>query len=378
MTTVTELSQFLQVFGFFLFLIGGYLGFLAWESGRLKAFVASLRQTAEPTGSIVDRRPSRVTISLCGIAVLLTASAALIGLWVSMIAVAVVILAILFCTRNKEWEGKASDRFVLLVIGVGSLLILVTESVYVRDAFDGTTFYRMNTVFKFYFQIWFLLGLAGAFAAFRLWRAFSGRTKLGQAALTIALVFGVALGGVYTLLGPVSYFGALNGGPVRMVSQGLDGISWMESTDKSDYLAIVWMQSHIHGNPVVLEATGPDYSMLGRVSTYTGLATLLGWEGHEEQWRTDLPIIAARHSLIDRIYATADWRLARKLLRANHVSLVYVGPCERAVYGNSAAAATLCGSDTRVASAPGSLLKFGQFMRPIYRRDGVVVYRLKR
>ena len=52
--------------------------------------------------------------------------------------------------------GKASrtTTFVLCLVAIGSLLTFMPEFAYLRDNFG----YRMNTVFKFYYQSWLLLG----------------------------------------------------------------------------------------------------------------------------------------------------------------------------------------------------------------------------
>src|SRR5258706_16082180 len=50
--------------------------------------------------------------------------------------------------------------------------------------------------------------------------------------------------------------------------------------------AIEWMRAHIDGTPIVLEAQTDPYRWAGRVSTYTGFPTLLGWSWHEYQQRS--------------------------------------------------------------------------------------------
>src|SRR5690606_31677679 len=82
--------------------------------------------------------------------------------WTSLITgagvgVGLVCLVALFQQRREMPRDLA---FVLLLCVLGLGLLFAPEFVYLRDNF-GT---RMNTVFKFYYQAWLLLGLATAYA----------------------------------------------------------------------------------------------------------------------------------------------------------------------------------------------------------------------
>src|SRR5262249_39951948 len=63
--------------------------------------------------------------------------------------------------------------YVLLLLGVA--IALGVEQIYVRDFLDAPPWNRMNTVFKFYFQVWTLLALGGALAFTLLFRRFFRR-----------------------------------------------------------------------------------------------------------------------------------------------------------------------------------------------------------
>jgi uncharacterized membrane protein len=135
-----------------------------------------------------------------------------------------------------------------------------------------------------------------------------------------------------------------------------------------DYLAIRWLQQHVAGIPVILEANKNIYAWYGRVSWYTGLPTLLGWDYHTSQFHGDT-IVQERKQIIETIYSTPDPAQALALLRQYHVQLIYVGPLERATYGAAATAVT-----------PG-LSKFDQMVGTsldrIYDQDGVKIYRVR-
>jgi uncharacterized membrane protein len=114
---------------------------------------------------------------------------------------------------------------------------------------------------------------------------------------------------------------------------------------------------------VILETPGTggsSYVYEGRVSALTGLPTLLGWAGHENQWRGSYEVQNAREPDIQTIYNTLDPEAARALLETYNVTYVYVGPLERSTYDGRA------------------LDKFGRFMDVVYQNEGVTIYKMRR
>ena len=63
-------------------------------------------------------------------------------------------------------DTPPAARAVWLLVAGGVACLLGPELLYIRDEFDGSALYRMNTVFKLGYQAWVLLGLAavGAWA----------------------------------------------------------------------------------------------------------------------------------------------------------------------------------------------------------------------
>ena len=60
--------------------------------------------------------------------------------------------------------------YAMLLLGLA--VAFGVEIIYVRDFLDNSHWERMNTVFKFYYQVWMLLALGGALAFVWLVRRF--------------------------------------------------------------------------------------------------------------------------------------------------------------------------------------------------------------
>ncbi len=244
---------------------------------------------------------------------------------------------------------SVADVFALLLIGVALLLTLAPEFVYLRDLF-GT---RMNTVFKFYYQAWAMLGPAAAFGLSRL---------AARGAMPALRVSGLALAAALCLLSLWYPLAAIPSKADNFRGQPtLDGLAYLRRYDPAQMAAIEWLRANIAPDAVVLEASGGSYTEAARVSMATGNPTLLGWDFHERQWRGNAgydKAAAGRLEALERIYRSARPEELPALLDRWGIDYVYVGAQERARYGIGDAA----------------LARFDRVLRLVYDRDGVRIY----
>ncbi|MCS7178568.1 MAG: DUF2298 domain-containing protein [Anaerolineae bacterium] len=240
--------------------------------------------------------------------------------------------------------SPSPTAFTLLLVAAGAALTLAVEFFYLRDHF-GT---RMNTVFKFYFQAWTMWGIAAACALAHCWL----RGPRWAAWVGVLLV---VLGLVYPALAIPTRAREYGGPPT------LDGAAHLRALYGADMAAIEWLNAHVKGTPVILEAPGDRYQAYvyeGRVSAFTGLPTLLGWGGHEHQWRGDYDEPARREPDIQTLYTTPDPDQALTLLKRYGIQYIYVGLVERSRY------------------PPEGLEKFARIGEIVYDANGVKIFRI--
>ncbi len=101
-----------------------------------------------------------------------------------------------------------------------------------------------------------------------------------------------------------------------------------------DRQALFWLRQNVHGIPTILEANTPIYRWGSRVSIYTGLPTVIGWDWHQKQQRSVLPgeLIDQRIDDVKTIYNTTDVNEAMQLINQYQVRYIYVGALERLYY----------------------------------------------
>ncbi|MCA9933492.1 MAG: hypothetical protein H6662_10740 [Ardenticatenaceae bacterium] len=258
----------------------------------------------------------------------------------TLFLLAIVALVVMLWQKEQGSKGAGEQGndssplpFVLLLILTGVLLTLGPEFVYLRDNFGM----RLNTIFKFYYQAWVLFGVAGLFAIAYMWQHF----RKGLGAIVPGLATAVYLSFfAISLLFP--YYMARSraieyGGPLTAENRPaltLDGLDFLVRSQPAEYAAITWLRDNVGGTPVILEAVGGQYSDYGRIAASTGLPTVLGWAGHEYQWRGSTPEPSEREEAIRQIYSNPDWEITTELLNRYNVAYIVVGPRELYTYGS--------------------------------------------
>jgi uncharacterized membrane protein len=235
----------------------------------------------------------------------------------------------------------------------------------------------MNTLFKFFNQVWVLWALVAAIALPRLWRAAmaphrrrgdTARIQVSQGEVAPAMadvlagsmlgptrtyrlgrgwtllwrlssVLLVIAGCVYVLFGTPSRlsqrfvgwvppFGTLNG--MDYMQQGRyawpNDANWIEL--RYDYAAILWILEQVRGNVVIAESAEVDYYRAGgtRVASMTGLSGLRGAHVSEQRYGEQ---VGARDGLHREFWSAAGPERTQELIDTLQITLIYVGQLER-------------------------------------------------
>jgi sugar lactone lactonase YvrE len=264
----------------------------------------------------------------------------------SSVRVGLAILAVLALHLALQRPLPQRHRLTAALL---SFAFFVTAGVDVIHIWD-----RMNTVFKFYLESWFVFSVAAAAAAFELWYGMAAsRTRaLWKAAVVAAFTVAVFTAATAT-------FGVITTKRVRTPRPTLDGTAYLPLRDPQEAAAFEWLNSEIGGIPVIAEAYGPSYQDYARVSMNTGLPTVLGWDYHVHQRAHAWPDINRRKADLKTLYTTDSKDVARKILDNYHVALLYVGKIERREYGG------------------GNIANFREWddvVLPVYENDGVTIF----
>lgn len=227
----------------------------------------------------------------------------------------------------KLRSNNPTNILIMVLIVFATILILIPEFVYVKDIYPAH--YRANTVFKFGYQAFIILGLISGYMLTRL--ISNIKDQISKISYSIFLIFALCaliLVSIYPYFAINSYFGGLKN------YQGLDGLKYLSNPYPEDYQAILWLNKNIKGQPVILEAQGDSYTDYARVSSNTGLATVIGWPVHEWLWRGSYDEAGKRSDEVTEMYESTDINLTKELLKKYKVEYVFLGDLERQKYQN--------------------------------------------
>ena len=319
----TPIYSYLGMFGLFLIAIGVFLGRRWRTMGRL----------------LISKRVSLVALAAF-LGLIWLAGA---GYWTAVLigAMLIPIALLLLNVLKRNEEGSAYAIFPLLLLCMAFLISGGVEFVRMKPDIG-----RMNTLFKLYLEVWVFLAVVAACALWYLVsrarrpRSLGGWLRQSTWVGLVVLLIGFSL--IYTVGGTRHRLQDR----FNVLPLTLDGTAYMEeavfSQDghpidlKWDLAAIEWLERNVQGSPVILEGRTTQYQWGNRVSIYTGLPSILGWEWHQMQQRPeDIHAITVRKSIVDSIYNTASRSRASDLLKSYSVKYIVVGELERARYAEN-------------------------------------------
>jgi len=174
-----------------------------------------------------------------------------------------------------------------------------------------------------YLQNWILWGVCAGYIVFLFRDRFASKKAWGVTAVLLILFISI-----FPVLATIGKSGGFSGIPE------LDGGAYMKKEHPQDYEAILWFVN-LTGNPIVLQAPGELYQWNTAITAFSGLPTVIGWAGHELNWRfPKRSEIDMRWSDVGRMYTSGDIREVEKLLIKYDVSYVYFGEAEAKRFGN--------------------------------------------
>jgi YYY domain-containing protein len=334
----TPIWAYLIMHGIFLFFI---VSFLVWQTRRVMRAVFVRDFIGRAWAALL-------LIAALGVGVLLTLFFGLLPgqVWLLELPVPLAWLAVplliwcvvLFFVPHQTREVQT----MLAMIGLALGLTMAVELVVLFGDIG-----RQNTFFKFYMQIWFLLGIPAAVML----------TWLVQASRAWAvrlpwLMFGallLAIGALY----PVVATQAKNIERMAATPPTLDGLAYMQQAThyevqvetrsfplKDDLAIIHWLQDNVRGTPVILEArqASTEYKWNARISINTGLPTVIGWNFHQMQQRTLDPLptlVQQRGNNASFMYNSPDITRVWRMITFYRVQYIIVGHLERIIYSRA-------------------------------------------
>ncbi len=349
----TPLDQHLKIWGLFIFVIGSWLLvsllYPATRAGLLRALSLYLRRwnvaphLTEIYRQIVSRQTQGYFMGWWSLVGMLAISIVLVllGYPVPAYLLPLLTLTVLLLFRR---EVTAETGYLGVLTFTGLSILLGVEFFFLRDFLGGGEYYRMNTLFKFFIQVWVMFGLVAAVALPQLWQWAWRWPWPAQLAWRGAIMVLLMASLVYPLLGTRTRVDdRFPGDHNRPPLGSLDGLAYMSVGTFEwpagspielayDYEAIRWLQENVPGTPVLAEAKVGYYREGGmRVAAYTGLPSILGGLHQSEQRYASQ--IGDRDFVVSEFWTTPNPERTLELIDRLGIEYIYVGQIERITHG---------------------------------------------
>lgn len=270
---------------------------------------------------------------------------ALIG-WPLAGLLMLLIFGLLYCSKSLLTDPniQLEKRWMVLPILLMGYSLLIDLGVeFLRYDNDIG---RMNTLFKFYLQSWIISGVASVGLLILIGEILPRPRLRFFRYMIFSPVLVIA---IFAMSYPFFAIHPRVNDRFIQTELTLDGLKYADSAIhaekdkmfslKSDGEMIDWLNASVKGNSVILEAVGDQYRWNARVSSYTGLSTVLGWPWHQTQQKPYIHSnIVNRTEDIRTIYQTDDLALKLKLIDKYNVEIIIWGELEEIYYSKKSKA----------------------------------------
>ncbi len=235
------------------------------------------------------------------------------------VALGIVVVPLAYLLRRRSFPD---------LLCIAGLLVLAFCDIFYLQEMLGGDYSRFNTIFKFYFDAWILLGTGSLLLVGR-WLAARQPVLPASVRRGATIVAVVALLATPFALNVDIGQGLLGIGYPPAGYHTLDGLAYLDASRPGEAAAIAYLRS-LEGDHCIVEAENGDYGYYSRVSTFTGIPTILGQISHELTWRGNGAWYAERPADVRAIYENPEESLA--LMAKYNATLLYVGEPERERY----------------------------------------------
>ena len=320
--SATELGAYIKVHGLFLFIL------VIWLLTETRDW---MQRTVRS-----EFLGSADTLALgAGAATVAIVLAALLAIGVQVALVVLPLAA--WCAALGLRAGLSMAKRVAFGVVISALVLTLVVELLVLEGDIS----RMNTVFKFYLQVWTMLSVTAGAALAWLWPQRNAWRPANRFVLHAGLGVLVAAAAFYTASATLA---KVTDRMAPNAPRTLDGMRFLNDATyqdrgqnislHDDYLAMRWLLQNAAGSPVIVEAHTSEYKLGSRYTMYTGLPGVVGWNWHQRQQRGLGPpnLITDRVAAIDEFFQSPLEATALDFISRYGVRYVIVGDYERAYY----------------------------------------------
>lgn len=245
------------------------------------------------------------------------------------------IIFILLGITTLLFLKKDTIKLICILVIYGLCLTLFTETIFIYD--------RMNTIFKFFLECWYLFSLCSVYIVYYLLKEhfiplIKGKNITAKVISYTIILLGIGLASLclFTSITAIIGFSKTDHLGTYKPTNTINGFKYIKYKTPSEQSAINWINENIKEQDAsMIEATGKPYGRYSRIVMNTGIPTLVGWiqAAHLKQRAIKEEDINKRAEAVETIYTTDDASKASDILKSYNIKYVYIGPIETDKYG---------------------------------------------